>query len=76
MRETSYVLAKLFDLSQIKILNETIKNNLIKGNDKPSSKAIKTSQVKFVRLFSIQKYIMPFIDFIVSSNTSYFGYDL
>lgn len=76
MRETSYVLAKLFNLEQIKILNETIKKNLIKGNDKPSSEAIKTSQVKFVRLFSIQKYIMPFIDFIVSSNTSYFGYDL
>ena len=76
MRETSYITPKLFNGDQIRLLNENIKKNLIIAKDSPNKKAIKTSQVKFVRLFSIQKLILPFIDFIISSNTNHFGYDL
>ena len=76
MREISYVLTKLFNSEQIKNLNETVKKNLIKAGDRPDTEAIKTSQVKFVRLFSIQKLILPFIDFIITANTNHFGYDL
>ena len=43
--------------------NKDIKKNLIIAKDTPNKEAIKTSQVKFVRLFSIQKLILPFIDF-------------
>ena len=76
MREAGYVVAKLFNENQIKTLNETIQNNLVKGNDNPNQKAIKTSQVKFVRLFSVQKLIIPLIDFIMSSNSNHYGFDL
>ena len=76
MRETSYITSKLFNSDQIKLLNKDIKKNLIIAKDTPNKEAIKTSQVKFVRLFSIQKLILPFIDFIISSNTNHFGYDL
>ncbi len=76
MREISYISTKLFNSEQIKILNETVIKNLIKADDRPSTDAIKTSQVKFVRLFSIQKLIFPFIDFIITANTNHFGYDL
>ena len=76
MRETSYITSKLFNGDQIRLLNENIKKNLIIAKDSPNKEAIKTSQVKFVRLFSIQKLILPFIDFIISSNTNHFGYDL
>lgn len=76
MREAGYVVAKLFNENQIKTLNETIQSNLVKGNDNPNQKAIKTSQVKFVRLFSVQKLIIPLIDFIMSSNSNHYGFDL
>ncbi len=76
MREVSYVLTQLFNGEQIKNLNNTIGNNLIKANDNPNTEAIKTSQVKFVKLFSIQKLILPFIDFILTSNNNHFGFDL
>ena len=43
MREVSYVLTQLFNGEQIKNLNNTIGNNLIKANDNPNTEAIKTS---------------------------------
>ena len=76
MRETSYITSKLFNSDQIRFLNENIKKNLITAKDNPNKDAIKTSQVKFVRLYSVQKLILPFIDFIISSNINHFGYDL
>ena len=51
MRETSYITSKLFNSDQIKLLNKDIKKNLIIAKDTPNKEAIKTSQVKFVRLF-------------------------
>ena len=76
MREAGYVVAKLFNENQIKTLNETIQSNLVKGNDNPNKKAFLTSPVKFVRLFSVQKLIIPLIDFIMSSNSNHYGFDL
>mgnify|MGYP001162371710 CR=1 FL=1 len=76
MRETLYNALPLFDIEHIKKLNKSISNNLTKSTDSPSTEAIKTSQVKFVRLFSIQELIMPFLDFIITSNTYYYGFDL
>tara|TARA_Y100000590_G_scaffold84077_1_gene93799 strand:+ start:968 stop:1507 length:540 start_codon:yes stop_codon:yes gene_type:complete len=76
MRETLYNVSPLFNIEHIKNLNNQINNNLIKNSDRPSTEAIKTSQVKFVRLFSIQKLILPFIDFILTSNTYHYGFDL
>ena len=76
MREAAYITANLFKTEHIKLLNETINQNIVKSNDQPSGGAIKTSQVKFVRLMSIQKLILPFIDFIMTTNTRNYGFDL
>ena len=76
MRATTYSIAKLFNSDQIKIINETIKKNIIQADDRPNNKAIKTSQVSFVKLYSIQKFIVPLIDFILTSNNNHFGFDL
>ena len=59
-----------------KKLNAAINQNLIEAKDKPKTDAIKTSQVKFVHLRSIQNFIIPFLDFIITSNTNHFGFDL
>ena len=53
MRANICTVSKLFNLDQIKNINEKINNNLIVSGDNPSDKAIKTSQVKFVRMLSI-----------------------
>lgn len=76
MRETLFNLAPLFNLDQIKDLNIAINKYLIKSNDVPSSNAIKTSQIKFVHLRSIQNLIIPFLDLIITSNTYHYGFDL
>ena len=76
MRETLYNIAPLFNIEHIKKLNKAINENLVKSTDRPSTEAIKTSQVKFVSLGSIQNLISPFLDFIISSNTHFYGFDL
>ena len=76
MRSNICTVSKLFDSNQIKSINEKINNSLIKSGDNPSEHAIKTSQVKFIRMFSIQNLIMPFIDFCYTANSEYFGFDL
>ena len=76
MREAGYVTAQIFNKEQLKLLNETIQKNLVKGTDNPNRKAIKTSQVKFVRLLSIQKLILPLMDFITTTNAHHYGFDL
>ena len=76
MREAGYVTAQIFNKEQLKLLNETIQKNLVKGTDNPNRKAIKTSQVKFVRLLSIQKLILPLMDFIMTTNSHHYGFDL
>ena len=76
MRSNICAVTKLFNLDQIKKINEKINLSLIESRDNPSDKAIKTSQVKFVKLLSIQNLIMPFIDFCYSANNEYYGFDL
>ena len=76
MRESLYNIAPLFNIDHIKKLNKVINENLVEGKDKPNTKAIKTSQVKFVTLGTIQGLIIPFLDFIISSNTFHYGFDL
>jgi len=76
MREAAYITANLFKTDHLKLLNETISQNIIKGSDQPSGGAIKSSQVKFIRLMSIQKLILPFIDFIMTTNIHHYGFDL
>ena len=61
---------------QIKKLNVAINQNLIQAKDKPDGGAIKSSQVKFVHLRTIQNLILPFLDFIFTANTNYYGFDL
>ena len=63
MRETTYSFAKnLLNKTQINELNKLINENLVNNTqDQLATGAIKNSQVKFVRLGIIHKYLAPFI---------------
>tara|TARA_Y100000389_G_C17373484_1_gene470328 strand:+ start:532 stop:1071 length:540 start_codon:yes stop_codon:yes gene_type:complete len=76
MRDPLFAIGPLFDIEHIKKLNTSINENLIKAQDKPNEGAIKSSQVKFVHLRSIQNMILPFLDFVFTANNNYFGFDL
>ena len=76
MREPIYTVGTLFNLEDIKKLNAAINKSLIEAKDKPDGGAIKSSQVKFVYLRSIQNLILPFLDFVFTANTNYYGFDL
>ena len=76
MRDTLYNTAPLFNIDHIKKLNKTISEHFVPGSDKLNTDAIKTSQVKFVNLGAIQHLISPFLDFIIHSNTYYYGFDI
>ena len=78
MRETTYSFAKnLINKTQINELNKLINENLVDNkHDQQATGAIKSSQVKFVRLGVIHKYLAPFIDFCITVNNTNFGFDL
>ena len=76
MRDTLYNTAPLFNIDHIKKLNRTISEHFVPGSDKPNTDAIKSSHVKFVNLGAIQHLISPFLDFIIHSNTYYYGFDI
>jgi len=76
MRDPLFTVGHLFDDDHIKKLNEAISKNIVKAEDKPNENAIKSSQVKFVYLRSIQNLILPFLDFIFTANINHFGFDL
>ena len=76
MRDPLFTVGHLFDVDRIKKLNEAISKNIVKAEDKPNENAIKSSQVKFVYLRSIQNLILPFLDFIFTANINHFGFDL
>jgi PKHD-type hydroxylase len=76
MRDPLFTVGHLFDVDHIKKLNEAISKNIVKAEDKPNENAIKSSQVKFVYLRSIQNLILPFLDFIFTANINHFGFDL
>ena len=40
MREATYITANLFKNEHLKLLNETINQNIVKGSDQPSGGAI------------------------------------
>ncbi len=76
MRDPLFTVGHLFDLDHIKKLNLAINENLVKAQDKPNETAIKSSQVKFIYLRSIQNLILPFLDFVFTANTNHYGFDL
>ena len=78
MRETTYSFANnIITKNQINELNQTITKNLFeKIKDSPASSAIKSSQVKFIHLGAIHKFISPLIDFCFTMNNNKFGFDL
>ena len=63
MREASFSFGKLYKKEDIKILNNAINENFIKGEDDYATGAEKTSEVKFVRFGKIQRFLGPFLDF-------------
>ena len=76
MRAANYSSMNLFNESQIKEINNAIKSNFAEGQDDFAVDAKKTSNVKFVYLGRIQKYILPFIDFCLMANNNFFCFDL
>tara|TARA_B100001057_G_scaffold97319_1_gene94078 strand:+ start:1009 stop:1527 length:519 start_codon:yes stop_codon:yes gene_type:complete len=68
--------SKLYNTEQVKKINEVINNNFLESKDSPADGAIKTSQVKFVRMLPIQNLLGPFIDFCHSTNNFHYGFDL
>ena len=76
MRDPLFTVGHLFDVDHIKKLNGAVSKNIVKAEDKPNENAIKSSQVKFVYLRSIQNLILPFLDFIFTANINHFGFDL
>ena len=78
MRETTYSFAKnLLNKSQISDLNKLINGNFVDNTqDQLATGAIKSSQVKFIKLGLIHKHLAPFIDFCLTVNNTSFGFDL
>tara|TARA_B100001115_G_scaffold181753_1_gene176649 strand:- start:943 stop:1461 length:519 start_codon:yes stop_codon:yes gene_type:complete len=66
----------LFNLDQIKEINKIIKKNLIEGKDNFAKESVKTSEVKFLIYGKLEKYISPFIEFCLTANNNFFGFDL
>ena len=74
MRAANYSSMNIYNKEQIKDINAIIKSNLTEGKDIAESH--KTSNVKFVNLGKVQKYIHPFVDFCLEANNNFFGFDL
>ena len=64
MRAANYLSMNIYNKEQIKEINAIIKSNLIEGKDDYAADSHKTSDVKFINLGKVQKYINPFIEFI------------
>ena len=77
MRATNFAIAKLYSLEEIQELNKIVNENLVDvGEDKSAKLSIKTSEIKTVRLSSIHQKLAKFIQFTLSTNHTYFGFDL
>ena len=76
MRAANYSSMNLFNQDQIKEINKIIKKNLIQGKDNFAKESVKTSEVKFVNYGKIEKYIFPFVEFCLTANNNFFGFDL
>ena len=78
MRETTYSFANnILNKDQINKLNALISKNFIDNTkDSLASGAIKSSQVKFLKLGSVHNFLAPFLDFCIMVNNKNFGFDL
>ena len=76
MRAANYSSMNIFNKDQIKGINDIIRSNFVEGKDDFASDSQKTSDVKFIYFGKIQKYISPFIDFCLTANNNFFGFDL
>ena len=76
MRAANYSSMNIFNKEQVKEINNAIKENFIEGIDDAAANSRKTSNVKFVNLGKIQKYIHPFIDFCLTANNNFYSFDL
>ena len=76
MRAANYSSMKIFNLDQIKEINNVINSNFVEGKDDFAVDSHKTSDVKFVNLGKIQRFIYPFLDFCLTANNNFFGFDL
>jgi|TARA_B110000444_G_C18575128_1_gene471311 PKHD-type hydroxylase len=76
MRAANYSSMNIFNKEQVQEINSVINGNLIKGKDDYAGEAKKTSDVKFLYYGKIHKYLNPFIDFCITANNNFFGFDL
>ena len=67
---------KLYSLEKIKEINSVIDQNLHSSKDYHAAKTTKTSEVKFIHFGRISKFLLPFTQFVLSSNKTNFGFDL
>ena len=63
MREAAYITANLFKNDHLKLLNETINQNIVKGSDQPSGGANKIFTSKICKIYVYSKTNSPFIRF-------------
>ena len=75
MRAANYSSMSIFNLDQIKEINDIIKLNFIRGNDDYAKDAVKTSNVKFVNYGKIKEKILPFVESRLTANNNFFGFD-
>ena len=77
MRKTLFTYGQVYNLDQVKELNKIIRKNFITTTkDLPAEDAVKTSEVKFIKLGIIGNLLNPFIQFCYSANVNAFGFDL
>ena len=76
MRAANYSSMDIYNKDQIKEINSVINSSFIDGKDNFAQQSTKTSNVKFVNLGKIQKYIYQFIDFCLTANNNFFSFDL
>ena len=77
MRKTLFTHGQVYNLDQVRELNNLIRKNFINtAHDRPAGETVKTSEVKFLKLGSIGNLLNPFIQFCYSANVNAFGFDL
>jgi hypothetical protein len=68
MRAANYSSMNIFNLEQIKEINNIIELNFIKGNDDYAKDAVKSSDVKFVNYGKIQRKNISFCRVLFNSK--------
>ena len=57
-------------------MKNSMQVTFINGNDDYAKDAVKTSDVKIVNYGKIQSKILPFVEFCLTANNNFFGFDL